>query len=138
MFYYKIIKDGIVIDVNNTFYRYLTKHRNIVKCDSKYAQLIKTSDGKNFYTAEWLMPLPEGVKHEIVEAKIISKEEYEELKSKLSSDLTIREDSSMSSAAADEEPVIEPEKAQEEVMSVTEMRQHILKLEALVKELLNK
>lgn len=137
MFYYKIIKDGIVIDVNNTFFRYQKKHKNIVSCGSRYAQLVQTSDGKDFYTTEWLMPLPEGVEHEHADIVIIPEEEYNELKAKLALDEPIRFEEPREAAFVEEEvaPVIENSA---EPMTATEMRKRILELETLVKQLLNK
>ena len=84
MFYYKMIKNNTVVDVNNIFFRYTKKHKNIIKCESTYAQLIQSSDGKNFYTTSWLCPTPEGVHPEYIEAVIISEEEYNSLKEQLS------------------------------------------------------
>lgn len=136
MFYYKIIKDGIVIDVNNAFFRYQKKHRNIVECGSKNAQLIQSSDGKNFYTAEWLMPLPEGVEHEVVEVVTIDQQEFAALKDSLALKETIRVPEA--SVAAEPELMVAPEEKTETVMSATEMRKRILELETLVQKLLDK
>ena len=130
MFYYKIIKNNAVVDVNNTFFRYTKKHKNIVKCDSTYAQLIQSSDEKNFYTAGWLCPLPEGVGVEKVEAVIISEEEYNYLKEQLNiGEVIINEpepqvESEQASEAAVEIP------SQEQVVSIRDLYEEIRQLKA--------
>lgn len=138
MIYYKIIKNNTIIDVNNELFCYLPKHKNIISCDKQMAQLIRTSDEKTFYTTEWLLPLPEWAPYyEKVEAIIISKQEYLQLKKDLEVQeiIEIKEDSK-------EEPEITIikeetiETPQEQPMSATEMRKRIIELENLVKQLL--
>ena len=134
MFYYKIIKDGVVVDVNNTFFRYQVRHKNIVECSSQSAQLVQSSDGKNFYHAEWLLPLPEGVDHEIAHVVIIDESEYAALKDSLKLNETIKVAEPIEAATVEEEVVTE--QPVETVMSAAEMRKRILELEALVQKLL--
>ena len=136
MLYYKIIKDNSVVDVNNKFFRILKKHRNIVESESKYAQLIQSSDGKELYTAKWLCPLPEWAVYEKVEAIIISEEEYLQLKEQLQVQEVVEIPETKSEIIINEEEIVEM--PQELPMSAVEMRKRIIELENLVKQLLNK
>ena len=137
MFYYKIIKNNTVVDINNAFFRYTKKHKNIIKCESTYAQLIQSSDGKNFYTTDWLCPIPEGVHPEYIEAVIITEEEYNSLKEQLKVEEAIPiVEEPIETAETEVETV--PEQELEKVMSASEMRQRILELEKIVQQLLSK
>lgn len=135
MNYYKIIKNNLIIDVNDVFLCYLQKHKKIVKCDLKCAQLIQSSDEKTFYTADWLCPLPKWASHEKVQAELISEEEYLQLKEQLQLDKTIAvpvlKQEDIEEGEVEELPV-------EELMSANEMRRKILELENIIKQLLIK
>ena len=121
---------------NNTFFCYLKKHKNIVKCDLKCAQLIQSSDGNNFYTTEWLCLLPEWANHERVQAELISEEEYLQLKEQLQVQEVVEIPETKSEVIINEEEIVEM--PQEQPMSAVEMRKRIIELENLVKQLLNK
>ena len=84
MNYYKIYKNGIVVDVNHLFFRMQSKTGRIVKCEPKYAQLIKASIGDEYYTTEWLLPLEKEQPGVIsVHAVEIDESEYKNLKEQL-------------------------------------------------------
>lgn len=135
--YYKIIKNNEIIDINNQCFKYQPKHQKIISCQDKYAQLIKFSNGNEFYTAEWLNPLPEGVYYQTIQAKEITKEEYNSLKEQLKVEETIPIiEEPIETAETEVETVSEQEP--EKVMSASEMRQRILELEKIVQQLLSK
>jgi hypothetical protein len=52
MTFYKIIKDNKVIDVNNKFFRFLKKRLIPISCDSNDAEVVISSDGNKYYTAD--------------------------------------------------------------------------------------
>ena len=139
MSFYKIIKDGVIIDVNDKFYKYQEKRGRIIKCEPQFAQLISSSDKKDFYHAEWLRPLPEGVSHSEVEANLISEEEYNTLKQELSVNVVVE----IRPEIIDEPIVILQQAApilpkREDAMTAAEMRKRILQLEELVQKLISK
>lgn len=138
MTYYKIIKDGVVIDANFKFFRYQRKHLNIIKCDGKCAELVQSSDQKTFYRAEWLRPLPEKARHhEIAEVVIIDEAEYNELKEQLQLGNIIVPQSIEDEPVVDIEPVVEKPK-RELILSIRELYERIQRLEEKVKKLENK
>lgn len=51
MSFYKIIKDGQVIDVNNKFFKVLRKHLTPITCEVKDAELIQSSSGEFYKTS---------------------------------------------------------------------------------------
>ena len=138
MSFYKIIKNGVVIDANNKFYKYQENRKRIIECKQEFAQLISLSDKKEFYRTEWLKPLPDGVSKPEIEANLISEEEYNKLKEELSVNKVV-----MDVPQQIEEPILELQQAapilpQEEVMTAAEMRKRILQLEELVQKLISK
>lgn len=116
MTYYKIVRNNLIIDVNSMFFRYQRKRMNLVPCDENKAELVQSSDGKTFYTTEWLKPLPEGVHHEFVDVIPISKEDY----------LKLREELQLNEAIP--QPIIVEEEIKPESIVIDEKPQKIQKV----------
>ena len=78
--YYKIIKDGYVIDVCNSWGK-LSRRGNIILCNYEEAQFMLGREPDLFpYRIEWLMPLPDNApRFEQFESVYIEQEEYERL-----------------------------------------------------------
>ncbi len=126
MNYYKILKDGMVIDVNYVFLRWQEKHRILIGCEAADAQYIQSSDGMEVYRVRWLNPVnSDAPVFPVVEAEEISEEEYLELRKQLDEGLTPVEPEPEPPAEPELE---EPELPAETVMTVGEMRREILRL----------
>lgn len=137
MTYYKILKNGMIVDVNHLFFRVQEKHKRIVACDSKYAELIGSSDGNEFYTAYGLRQpkyTPSGV--EQVEMHFISEEEYNDLKAQLEDVKEIEPPVVEIEPVSISEPAVE--KDPDPIMTVAEMRTKIAKLEKIIELLMEK
>ena len=81
--YFKIIKNNTIIDVGDTFLFWLKKVNGLLVCQSNQAFYLSTARGEIYETA-WLRTPPMGApRFTSIEAVIIEKEEYEELKEKL-------------------------------------------------------
>ena len=79
--YYKVLKDGKVIDVLDhlVFVKYQKKHNIMVVCDESEAQAIVSSDGTYIWHLDWLLKVPvDG--YETVELVEIDEYEYKQLK----------------------------------------------------------
>lgn len=79
--YYKILKDGKVIDVLDhlVFVKYQNKHNIMLVCDESEAQGIVSSDGSYVWHVEYLYKIPvDG--YDTVDLVEIDKYEYEQLK----------------------------------------------------------
>lgn len=81
--YYKVLKDGKVIDVlkdNEIVYlRYQEKHDRMVFCDESEAQAIFSSDRKHIWHTEGLYNIPiDG--YDTVDICKVNKYEYNQLK----------------------------------------------------------
>ena len=79
--YYKVLKDGKVIDVLDhlVFVKYQKKHNIMLVCDESEAQAIVSSDGTYIWHLEWLYKMPvDG--YDTVDLVEIDKYEYEQLK----------------------------------------------------------
>lgn len=84
MNYYKIVRDGIVVDANCVFLQFRPKYGLIVPCEARDAHYIQSSDQADIYRVQWLNPLPPGAPvMEIVEAVEIEATEYAELREQL-------------------------------------------------------
>lgn len=136
MNYYKVIKDGEVIDVNHVFLKWQRKHNILLACDAVEGQFIQASDGTNIWRVDWLNRLPDDFpgSFESIEAVEITAEEYEELREKLELGETVEDNTGTEEQpdTGDETPDTQPE---EEVMSATAMRLRILELEGTVETL---
>ena len=133
MNYYKVIKDGEVIDVNHVFLKWQRKHNILLSCEAVEGQFIQSSDGNNIWRVDWLNRLPEDFpgSYESIEAVEITAEEYEELREKLELGETV-EDNTGSEEQPDTGETETPETPTEEVMSATAMRLRIKDLEGTV------
>lgn len=133
--YYKIYKDGMIVDVNHLFFRYQSKYGRIVPCQPKDAQLISDSKRTNFYTTNWLHILDVEVPGvSFIEAEEISKEEYEKLKKELTFGKPVPEAPVEEIPAA---PVEMVEEQPEKVLSPIEIKEIINSLEKRIEKLEN-
>ena len=81
--YYKILKDGRVIDVLDhlVFVKYQKKHNVMLLCDKSEAQAIVSSDGAYFWHLKGLYKIPvDGPQIDTVDIKRIDEYEYRTLK----------------------------------------------------------
>lgn len=81
--FYKVIKDGKVIDVltHLSYVKFQVKNRIMVGCDESSAQGIISSDGKYIWHLEHLYRFPiEAGKKETVQLEAIDEYEYKQLK----------------------------------------------------------
>lgn len=78
--YYKVLKNGRVIDVLDhlTFVKYQAKHGIMIACPCTEAQAIVSSDERYFWHVKGLYRAPE--EYDTVELVEIDKYEYESLK----------------------------------------------------------
>lgn len=79
--YYKVIKDGKVIDVLDhlTFVKYQKKHNIMVLCEESEAQAIVSSDFSYIWHVNWLYKIPVGG-YDTVDLVEIDEYEYNQLK----------------------------------------------------------
>ena len=128
MNYYKVIKNGTVVDANFVFLKWQPKNRILIGCDASEANFIQSSDQNEVWRVDWLVPYSEeaGV-YETVEAVEITEEEYLELRALLDEGTEV---------VVPEEPEAEPEEEETEsegtgetVMTVPQMRLKVATLE---------
>ena len=131
--YYKIIKNGIIVDVNSDFYKLSKKNMIPIECAPAEAQLIRASySGEEFYRAPWTGPLPVGIRrfvYPMVDAVEISEEEFLKLSEALKENQQVSE-----IEPAEETPVIEePEETEAlppRVLSYGELAEKVIALSA--------
>lgn len=134
MRYYKIIKDGMVVDANFVFLKWTQNGagmRFLETCDIEEAQYIQSYDQKEIYRVRWLNPVEDGGEFPTVEATLIDEAEYNEIREQLDGGEPIPdpdpEPDPEPSPDPDPEPDPEPDPA--EVMTVEVMRRKIIELE---------
>lgn len=130
MSYYKVIRDGTVIDANEIFLRWQTKNKIMLACEMEDAQFIQSHDGDNIWRVPWLNPAPEEAgSYETVEAALIERQEYLDLRAVLDDGETVPEPEPVQP-----EPTPEPEpdvpEDGERPLTVQQMREKISDLEA--------
>ena len=136
---YKIIKNNVVIDVNNLFLKeHQTKHV-LVKTTVEDCNFIISSDGLTLYTTAWCWGVEDSkYKPEKVEAILIDEEEYLQLREQLQLNKTIEY---IVQPETQEPQIITPdltENEKVEVLDAIAMKRKILELEELVQQLLKK
>lgn len=133
MNYYKILRDGVVVDANNVFLKWQAKHKTLMVCQPEDGQFIQSSDQSEVYRVVWLHPAPEEVasQYTLIEAREIDKNEY----------LRIRALLDEGEQPEEEQPVIEPEQEPqkqeptETVLSIDEMRRELSEMKKQNEEL---
>lgn len=82
--YYKVIKDGRIIDVIRdveiVYIKYQERYDRFIFCDISEAQAIFSPDRKHVWHIDGLYDVPNGVAHDCVELVGIDSYEYEQLK----------------------------------------------------------
>ena len=133
MTYYKIIVDGSAVDAAFTFLRWDERLNRLLGCEPEDANFIQSHDGNTVYRAEWLNPVPERVKgrFETVDAAIIDRQEYEDLRAVLDSGETVPEPTE-EETLPDETPADTEETEAEKPMTVQQMREKIAAQEASI------
>lgn len=130
MSYFKVVRDGVVIDAGEIFLRWQEKNRVLVSCQPEKAQFIRSYDGKSIWRVAWLNPPPaEAGSYETVEAALIERQEFLDLRAVLDEGETVPEPEPI---VPEPEPEPEPDPEQpetEQPMTVAQMRAKILQLE---------
>ena len=125
--YYKIVKNGYIIDVNDVFLAWQPRNRSFYHIEPEYAEYIQTSDLQNIYVTDWTLPTKKGSPIiDSIEAIIIEKEEYLDLLQKLQSTAPLEH-------IINDEVTIEETSQQEESVSIPigqiELLQKLIALE---------
>ena len=135
MIYYKVIKNGAVIDANFVFLKWQEKHGVLLCCPAEEASFIQSSDQTVVWHTNWLNPVPTGAGvFETVEAVEITEEEYTAIRQQLDDGEEIPDDPEPVPDEPPEEEDDTDEEPQEPVMSVAEMRRRIASLEEQLQE----
>lgn len=136
MTYYKVIKDGEIIDVNHIFLKWQQKHNLLLSCDVSEALFIQSSDGTQIWRVDWLNRIPQecNYRFESIEAVEITKEEYESLKKQLDLGETVP-DTDETETPDGETDTPEENPPQEEVLSATALRLRVQELTETVADL---
>ena len=126
MSYFKVVRDGNVIDAGEIWLKWQKKNRIMVSCPPEDAQFILSGDGNTIYRVQWLNPAPEEAgQHEVVEAAIIERQEFLDLRAQLDEGETVPEPEPIV-PEPDPKPEPDPEQPEaEKPMTVAEMRQKI-------------
>lgn len=135
MTFYKIIKDNKVIDVNNKFFKFLKKRLIPISCDSNDAEVVISSDGNKYYTADWMKPAPAQLNVELVKIFIISEEEYNSLKEQLQLNETIVVEPVQEEIITAAGIVEQPKKETQKVVNIRDLYEEIRQLKEELKSL---
>lgn len=135
MTFYKIIKDNKVIDVNNKFFKFLKKRLIPISCDSNDAEVVISSDGNKYYTADWMKPAPAQLNVELVKVFIISEEEYNSLKEQLQLNETVVVEPVQEEIITAAEIVEQPKEETQKVVNIRDLYEEIRQLKEELKSL---
>ena len=135
MTFYKIIKDNKVIDANNKFFKFLKKRLIPISCDSNDAEVVVSSDGNKYYTADWMKPAPAQLNVELVKVFIISEEEYNSLKEQLELNEVIVIEPVQTEETTTTEVIEQPKEEIQKVVNIRELYEEIRQLKEELKSL---
>ena len=80
MAYYKILTDGKVLDVNNIFLRWQSRHGVMLLCEPHKGEFVCPRDHSAYYHPAWLNTPPPGAVYDgDVDCVEINESEYKEL-----------------------------------------------------------
>ena len=126
MTYFKVIENQAAVDAGCMWLQWNTRHNLLMACETREAHYAQSYDGQTVYRIGWLNPLPDGAPvFPVVEARIIDRQEYEDLIAVLPDGETVPEPPE---PEPEPEPQPEPEPDPERPMSVQEMREAIAQL----------
>lgn len=138
MSYYKLIRDDVIFDAGEMWLRWQHKNRIMLRCEPSDAQFVMGSD-ETIYRVAWLNPAPaEAGQYEVIEAAIIDKQEYLDLRAVLDDgetvvipedEVIVEEPESELLPAPEDEPAFEP------AMTVQQMREKIVEQEQQIADL---
>lgn len=133
MTYYKIIQNGMIIDVGFTFLKWNMKQHRMFICDQDHAQFVGGSDGNSYYRDNWLKPYPdEAVGFMEATVSVIDFDEYEQLVKDLENNREVPDETPI---IPDPEPIEIGEEVSESVLTIGEMRKIILQQQKQIAEL---
>lgn len=137
MTYYKLIRENIVFDAGSMWLRWQPKNRIMLRCEPSEAQFVIGSD-ETIYRVQWLNPAPaEAGQYEVIEAAIIDRQEYDDLRAVLDDGETVPVPEPVI-PEPEPEPEPDPEQPeQEKPMTVQEMREKITTQEQQISELMD-
>lgn len=129
MTYFKVIENQAAVDAGCMWLQWNTRHNLLMACETREAHYAQSYDGQTVYRIGWLNPLPDGAPvFPVVEARIIDRQEYEDLIAVLPDGETVPEPPE---PEPEPEPQPEPEPEPEHRMTVQEMREKILELTSM-------
>lgn len=132
MTYYKIIRDGVIFDAGMIWLRWQQKNRIMLLCEPSEAQFVMGSD-ETIYRVQWLNPAPaEAGQYEVIEAAIIDRQEYDDLRAVLDDGETVPVPEPVIPEPAPEPEPDPEEPEQEKPMTVQEMREKITAQDAQI------
>lgn len=138
MTYYKIIKDGIVIDANYVFLRWQEKHKTMLACEPEHGQFIQSTDQQEIWTVDWLNPVPAELAgaYDVIEAVEITADEYAALRKQLDNGLTVelpedpaeQQDTQTAEDAGNDhtDPVMTPEQMRRTMIELQQQNEMLL------------
>lgn len=136
MTFYKIIRDGEVVDAAFTFLQWNERHSCMMACEPRDAQFVQSYDGESIYRVAWLNPVSGELaeRYETVETAMIDRQEYEDLRAVLDDGETVPlpPETEEPPDKPPEEPPEEPEEPGERPMTVQEMRDKIREQEEML------
>ena len=126
MTFYKIVRDGTVIDAGFIFLKWSERSHRLVVCDVNEAQFVQSFDQEHVYHTDWLKLAPtEAGDYETVEVVAVDATEYDEIRALLDDGETIPNEQAPFTEEPEEQSS-EPEQPEpERPLTVQEMRQLI-------------
>lgn len=135
MDYYKVIIDDNVVDVGTIFLKWNTSMRHMFMCSANEAQFVMGRDSNTCYRDDW-MKMYEGNPSTYLPAKVvmINAREYDEIRALLEDGEDIHEPPEPI-PEPEPEPHEEPAPEPDAPMTISEMRQQITEMSAMMEML---
>lgn len=134
MKYYKVIRDGVIVDAGEIWLRWQEKNRILISCAPEDAQFIMSHDGADIWRVQWLNPAPAAAgSYETVEAALIDQQEYLDLRAVLDDGETVPiPDPVVPEPDTELLPDEEPGQEEDHPMTVQQMREKLAEQDATI------
>ena len=131
--FYKLIRDGVIFDAGAMWLRWQTNNRIMLRCEPSEAQFVMGTD-EAIYRVQWLNPAPaEAGQYEVIEAAIIDRQEYEDLRAVLDDGETVPiPDPVVPEPDTELLPDEEPGQEEDHPMTVQQMREKLAEQDATI------
>ena len=138
MTYYKVIQNGIIVDVGSAFAKWNLAFHRMFYCEVNEGEFVISLDNTKFYRDNWMKTPPEeATGYELAKVVIIDDAEYIELYRQLTNNVEVLEEAEEELDIVSFSEVEQTQEPEEKVLTVVEMQKMLLAQQEQIEALTN-